>query len=108
MSASVFVPPRKSGSDARLPPHTSPTSREAFRSRVLGGFPKAIENTRAVSYSPYESDRSVLWRYTPHVPVGQLSAVVGDDLILIASQDGSIDALRASNGALRWHRAMNS
>jgi len=50
----------------------------------------------------------VLWRYTPHVPVGQLSAVVGDDLILIASQDGSIDALRASNGALRWHRAMNS
>ena len=31
----------------------------------------------------------------------------GDDLVLIALQDGSIDALRASSGALRWHRAMS-
>jgi outer membrane protein assembly factor BamB len=54
------------------------------------------------------SDGFVLWRYTPHVTARQLSPVVGDDLVLIALQDGSIDALRASSGALRWHRAMNS
>jgi outer membrane protein assembly factor BamB len=54
------------------------------------------------------SDGLVLWRHTPHVSARQLSPVVGDDLVLIALQDGSIDALRASSGALRWHRAMNS
>jgi outer membrane protein assembly factor BamB len=54
------------------------------------------------------SDGSVLWRYTPHVSSSQLSPVVGDDLVLIALQDGSIDALHGSSGALRWHRAMNS
>ena len=53
------------------------------------------------------SDGLVLWRYTPHVPARQLSPVVGNDLVLIALQDGSIDALRASSGALRWHHAMN-
>ena len=30
------------------------------------------------------------------------------EVILIALQDGGIDALRASSGALRWHRAMSS
>ena len=54
------------------------------------------------------SDGFVLWRYTPHVSARQLSPVVGDDLVLIALQDGGIDALRASSGALRWHRAMSS
>jgi len=54
------------------------------------------------------SDGQVLWRYTPHVSARQLSPVVGDDLVLIALQDGSIDALHASSGALRWHRAMIS
>jgi outer membrane protein assembly factor BamB len=54
------------------------------------------------------SDGFVLWRYTPHVPARQLSPVEADGLVLIASQDGSIDALGANSGALRWHRAMNS
>jgi hypothetical protein len=50
----------------------------------------------------------MLWRYTPHISAMQLLPVVGDDLVLIALQDGSIDALRISSGALRWHRAKNS
>jgi outer membrane protein assembly factor BamB len=54
------------------------------------------------------SDGLVLWRYTPHVSARQLLPVMGDDLVLIALQDGSIDALRASSGSLRWHRVMNS
>jgi outer membrane protein assembly factor BamB len=54
------------------------------------------------------SDGFILWRYTPHVSAMQLSPVVGDDLVLIALQDGSIDALHASSGVLRWHRAMKS
>jgi outer membrane protein assembly factor BamB len=54
------------------------------------------------------SDGLVLWRYTPHVSATQLLPVVGDDLVLLALQDGSIDALRTSSGSLRWHRAMNS
>jgi outer membrane protein assembly factor BamB len=54
----------------------------------------------------HASDGLVLWRYSPYVPVTQLLPVMGDDLILITLQDGSIDALRASNGSLRWHRLM--
>jgi outer membrane protein assembly factor BamB len=54
------------------------------------------------------SDGLVLWSYTPSTSAWQLAPVVGDDLVLIALQDGSIDALHASSGALRWHRAMNS
>jgi outer membrane protein assembly factor BamB len=54
------------------------------------------------------SDGLVLWRYTPHVPATQLTPVVADSLVLIPLQDGSINALGASSGALRWHRAMNS
>lgn len=54
------------------------------------------------------SDGFVLWRFTPHVPATQLSPAVADGLVLIALQDGSIDALRANSGSLRWHRAMNS
>jgi len=54
------------------------------------------------------SDGLVLWRYTPQVSAIQLSPVEADGLVLIASQDGSIDALHANSGALRWHRAMNS
>ena len=65
-------------------------------------------NTIASIAALRTSDGFVLWRYTPHVSARQLSPVVGDDLVLIALQDGSINALRASSGALRWHRAMNS
>lgn len=54
------------------------------------------------------SDGFVIWRYTPHTSYRQLSPMMGDDIVLIALQDGSIDALRASSGSLRWHRAMNS
>jgi outer membrane protein assembly factor BamB len=54
------------------------------------------------------SDGFVLWHYTPQVSARQLSPVEADGLVLIASQDGSIDALHANSGALRWHRAMNS
>jgi outer membrane protein assembly factor BamB len=65
-------------------------------------------NTIASITALRTSDGFVLWRYTPHVSARQLAPVVGDDLVLIALQDGSIDALRASSGALRRHRAMNS
>jgi outer membrane protein assembly factor BamB len=65
-------------------------------------------NTIAGIAAMRASDGFLLWRYTPHVSARQLSPVVGDDLVLIALQDGSIDALRGSSGALRWHRAMNS
>ncbi len=65
-------------------------------------------NTIASIAALRASDGFVLWRYTPHVSARQLSPVEADDLVLIALQDGSIDALRASSGALRWHRAMNS
>jgi outer membrane protein assembly factor BamB len=53
------------------------------------------------------SDGSFLWLYTPHVSAMQLASVAEDNLVLIALQDGSIDALRASNGTFRWKRAMN-
>lgn len=55
------------------------------------------------------SDGFVLWRYTPHVPVIQsiqLLPVTEDELVLIALQDGNINALRTSDGSLRWHRVM--
>ena len=52
------------------------------------------------------SDGFVLWHYAPDIPVTQLLPVMGEDLILITLQDGSIDALRASNDSLRWHRVM--
>ena len=65
-------------------------------------------NTIASIAALRASDGFVLWRYTPHVSARQLSPVVGNDLVLIAMQDGSIDALRASSGALRWRRAMTS
>jgi outer membrane protein assembly factor BamB len=65
-------------------------------------------NTIASIAALRTSDGFLLWRYTPHVSARQLSPVVGDDLVLIALEDGSIDALRASSGALRWHRAKNS
>ena len=50
------------------------------------------------------SNGSVLWHYTPRVPAVQL--VVGDDLALIALQDGSIAALHSTSGFLRWHHVM--
>jgi outer membrane protein assembly factor BamB len=53
-------------------------------------------------------DGLVLWHYTPHVPAIQLLPVATNNLVLIALQDGSIDALSTSNGFLRWHWAMNS
>jgi outer membrane protein assembly factor BamB len=42
------------------------------------------------------SDGVVLWSYTPHTAYQQLLPVLGDDIILIALQDGSVDALYAS------------
>jgi outer membrane protein assembly factor BamB len=65
-------------------------------------------NTIASITALRASDGFVLWRYTPHVSARQLSPVMGGDLVLIALQDGSIDALRARSGALRWHRTMTS
>ncbi len=65
-------------------------------------------NTIASIAALRASDGFVLWRSTPYVSARQLSPVVGDDLVLIALQDGSISALRASSGALHWHRAMTS
>lgn len=65
-------------------------------------------NTIASITALRASDGYLLWRYTSHASYSQLPPVVGDDLVLIALQDGSIDALRASSGTLRWHRAMNS
>jgi outer membrane protein assembly factor BamB len=53
-------------------------------------------------------DGSILWRYTPQVSSTQLPPILVDDLVLTTLQDGSIDALRASNGALLWHLAVNS
>ena len=54
------------------------------------------------------SDGRVLWKYTPHVPARQLSPVEAEGLVLISMQDGSINALSASSGVLRWHRTENS
>ncbi|HEY0757584.1 MAG TPA: PQQ-binding-like beta-propeller repeat protein [Ktedonobacteraceae bacterium] len=50
----------------------------------------------------------VLWLYNPHTPAIQVTPVLANNLVLIPLQDGSIDALDASSGSLRWHRAMNS
>jgi outer membrane protein assembly factor BamB len=54
------------------------------------------------------SDGKLLWNYTPHTSYRQLLPVVGEDIVLIALQDGSVEALNASNGSLLWRRAMNS
>jgi outer membrane protein assembly factor BamB len=54
------------------------------------------------------SDGKLLWSYTPHTSYRQLLPVVGNDIVLIALQDGSVEALRANNGSLLWRRAMNS
>ena len=54
------------------------------------------------------SDGILIWSYTPHTTYKQLLPVAGYDIVLIAWQDGSVDALRASSGSLLWHRAMNS
>jgi len=85
-----------------------------------GGGPASITVVQGVLYPTFYAtngiytitvlragDGSVLWRYSPRVAVMQILPVVGDDLVLIALQDGSINALRASSGALRWHRVMN-
>ena len=91
--------------------------------QVEGGRPASITVAEAVIYFAFyttgvniigsiavlrTSDGVVLWRYTPNVYAVQLSPVVGDDLVLIALQDGSIDAFRASSGSLLWHRVMQS
>ena len=51
------------------------------------------------------SDGVVLWSYTPHTSYKQLLPVLGNDIVLIALQDGSVDALYASNGSLLWQSA---
>jgi outer membrane protein assembly factor BamB len=65
-------------------------------------------NTIASITALRASDGSVLWSYTPSTSAWQLAPAVGNDLVLIALEDGSIDALHAGSGALRWHRSMNS
>jgi len=54
------------------------------------------------------SDGILLWSYTPHTAYRQLLPVAGNDIVLIALQDGSVEALRASSGSLLWRRANNS
>ena len=54
------------------------------------------------------SDGILLWSYTPHTAYRQLLPLVGNDIVIIALQDGSVEALRASSGSLLWRRAMNS
>ena len=50
-------------------------------------------------------DGVVLWSYTPHTSYKQLLPVLGNNIVLIALQDGSVDALFASNGSLLWQNA---
>ena len=54
------------------------------------------------------SDGKLLWSYTPHTSYRQLLPMEGNNIVLIALQDGSVEALRASSGSLLWRRAMNS
>jgi outer membrane protein assembly factor BamB len=54
------------------------------------------------------SDGILLWNYAPHTAYRQLLPVEGNDIVLIALQDGSVEALRASSGSLLWHRTANS
>jgi len=54
------------------------------------------------------SDGILLWNYTPPTSYRQLLPVVGNDIVLIALQDGSVEALGASSGSLLWRRVMNS
>lgn len=70
----------------------------AFYATGSGGF-NSITALRA-------SDGFVLWRYTPHIPAMQVLPVVTDDLILLALQDGSINALHSTSGSLRWRHVM--
>lgn len=50
------------------------------------------------------SDSSVLWRYV--LPTSATQVLPTDDLVLIALQDGHVNAVSASTGALRWQRAV--
>jgi outer membrane protein assembly factor BamB len=54
------------------------------------------------------SDGTLQWNYAPHITYRQVLPVDGNDIVLIALEDGSVDALRASSGTLVWHRAINS
>jgi outer membrane protein assembly factor BamB len=54
------------------------------------------------------NDGTLLWNYIPHTDYRQLLPVEGNDIVLIALQDGSVEALRASSGSLLWHRTTNS
>ena len=54
------------------------------------------------------SDGFLLWRYIPQIPSTQLFPILADNILLLALQDGSIDALRASSGILLWHYPVNS
>jgi outer membrane protein assembly factor BamB len=54
------------------------------------------------------SDGKRLWNYTPHTSYRQLLSVEGNEIVLIALQDGSVEALRADSGSLLWRRVMNS
>lgn len=50
------------------------------------------------------SNGTLLWHYTLPVPVPstQLSPIVTDGVVLLALQDGSVDAFQARSGALLW------
>ncbi|MHB8595301.1 MAG: outer membrane protein assembly factor BamB family protein [Ktedonobacteraceae bacterium] len=84
-----------------------------------GGGPSSITVVQGVLYPTFyassgvntitalrASDGFVLWRYTPHVPAMQVLPVTTDGLILIALQDGSINALSSTSSSLRWRRLM--
>jgi outer membrane protein assembly factor BamB len=53
-----------------------------------------------------ESDGLVLWHSTLHVPATQMLPVTAENLVLISLQDGSIEALDARSGSLRWHHVI--
>lgn len=52
------------------------------------------------------SDSSVQWDYTPSVFATQLAPT--DGLMLVALQDGHVNAIRISSGSLGWQRVVNS
>ena len=54
------------------------------------------------------SDGLALWHYTPRALPVPFPQLVADGLVLVVFPDGSIDALGASNGTLRWQQAMFS
>ncbi len=51
------------------------------------------------------SDGVELWSYTPQTSYKQLLPELGNDIVLIALQDGNVDALNAGNGSLFWQSA---